>query len=102
MAITKKYLKTKPLCKVTFKVSPEEGKNFESAHLLGDFNNWDTENTPMKKATNGSFSVTLDLDTNKQYKFRYLFEGIIWGNDLEADLSLPTPFGDSEDSVIVI
>ena len=102
MAITKKYLKTRPVCKVSFKIAPEGGKAFEEAYLLGDFNEWKTKATPMKKLKNGGFSVSIDLDSNKGYKFRYLFDGITWGNDEDADKSVPTPFGNDKDSVIVL
>ncbi len=102
MAITKKYLKTRPVCKVTFKISPEKGSEFKTAFLLGDFNEWDTKSIPMKKLKNGGFSVSVDLDINNEFKFRYLFDGVTWGNDEEADKSVPTPFGNDEDSVIVI
>ncbi len=102
MAITKKYLKTRPVCKVTFKIAPQKGKNFTSAYLLGDFNEWDTKATPMKKLKNGGFSVSVDLDINEEYKFRYLFDGITWDNDEDADKSVPTPFGVDEDSVIIV
>jgi 1,4-alpha-glucan branching enzyme len=101
MALTKKYLKTRPVCKVTFKIEPEKGKRYSSAALLGDFNNWDANATPMRKLKNGGFSVTVDLETNKEYKFRYLFDNVTWDNEPQADKSVPTPFGDSEDSVVV-
>ncbi len=100
MSITKKYLKTKPVCKVTFKIEPEKGKYYKTANLLGDFNNWDINATPMKKLKSGGFSVSVNLEKNHKYKFRYLFDGVTWDNDSEADGSVPTPFGDSEDSVI--
>lgn len=101
MALTKKYLKTRPVCKVTFKIEPEKGKNYKTASLLGDFNNWDANSNPMKKLKNGGFSITLDLDVNREYKFRYLFDGVTWDNEPQADKSVPTPFGDSEDSVVI-
>ncbi len=101
MAITKKYLKTRPVCKVTFKIEPEKGKNYKTAALLGDFNNWNAEATPMRKLKNGGFSITVDLDVNNEYKFRYLFDNVTWDNDPDADKHVPTPFGDSQDSVVV-
>ncbi len=101
MAITKKYLKTRPVCKVTFKIEPEKGASFQTAAVLGDFNNWDATATPMKKLKNGGFSVSIDLETNREYKFRYLFDGVKWDNDPDADKSVPTPYGNEENSVII-
>ena len=46
MAIKKQFLKSKPVCKVTFTVAAEEAKNVE---LVGSFNEWNAEATPLKK-----------------------------------------------------
>ncbi len=46
MAIKKQYLKSKPVCKVTFSVPAEEAKNVA---VVGTFNEWNTEATELKK-----------------------------------------------------
>ena len=103
MAIKKKYQTDKPTCKVTFSIPFETAKNFKKAYLVGDFNNWDTELTQMKvMKRNGSFSVTLELETNKEYEFRYLLDGNFWINEPQADKLVPTYFQDAENSVIII
>ncbi len=102
MSIFKKYLKKKPVCKVTFKLSKEETDSVKSVHLVGDFNEWDALATPMKRLKNGDFKVTVDLDLYKEYQFRYLKDEIEWGNDWEADKYTPTPFGDSDNSVVIV
>ena len=103
MAIQKKYLKTKDLCKVTFNVPPELGKKFEEACLVGDFNNWDIHATPMKKLKKDkSFTVTMSLLKGKEYEFRYLLDGETWINDKEADKHVPTYYPDAENSVISV
>ena len=48
MAISKNYLKTKPVCKITFEVPSEA----ESLSVVGDFNNWDLQSTQLKKLKN--------------------------------------------------
>ena len=48
MSIKKQYLKTKPVCKVTFRISEEIGNSDGTAHVVGEFNNWDFFSTPMK------------------------------------------------------
>ncbi|UCE07270.1 MAG: isoamylase early set domain-containing protein [bacterium] len=63
---------------------------------------WDTKAIPLKKLKNGSFTVTIDLETERGYQFRYLIDGKIWENDWEADKYVPTHFGDSDNSVVII
>ncbi|MCB0457845.1 MAG: glycoside hydrolase, partial [Flavobacteriaceae bacterium] len=55
MAITKQYLKSKPLCKVTFTVPAEEANEVK---VVGSFNGWNTKETPLKKLKNGTFKGT--------------------------------------------
>lgn len=86
MSIKKQFLKSKPVCKVTFSLTAEEVANVEKVQLLGDFNEWNLdEAVDLKKFKNGSFKTTLDLDTEKEYQFKYLFDGVKWENDAEAD-----------------
>jgi 1,4-alpha-glucan branching enzyme len=100
MSIQKKFLKSKPVCKVTFKISEKVSDGAENAYVVGEFNDWSTSATPMKRLKNGSFSATVDLAKNRSYQFRYLLGQSKWENDPEADGYLPTPYGDSQNSVI--
>ncbi|MHC4943734.1 MAG: isoamylase early set domain-containing protein [Planctomycetota bacterium] len=102
MTTLKKYLKSKPICKVTFKLPHNAANAAETAHLVGEFNNWDTRCTPMKKLKDGAFTVTVDLEKNKEYQFRYLLDQAKWENDWEADKYVPTPYGDGENSVVIL
>jgi 1,4-alpha-glucan branching enzyme len=102
MSIKKQYLKTKPVCKVTFRISEEIGKSAGAAHVVGEFNNWDFFSTPMKKLKKGAFTATLNLAKGREYQFRYLIDNRTWQNDRDADKFVPTPFGDSENSVIAL
>jgi hypothetical protein len=54
----------------------------------------------MKRRKNGRYSTTLELPSGKSYEFRYLLNNSDWQNDLQADRYVPTPFGDSENSVV--
>ena len=65
MSILKKYLKTKPVCKATFKLEKDAAREAQSVVLVGDFNNWDQQTTPMHKQKDGSFAVTLDLEAGR-------------------------------------
>lgn len=102
MSIQKKYLKTKPVCKVTFRLPKEAAVSASSVFLVGDFNNWDAKKTPMKSLKNGEFKVTVDLELNKEYQFRYYIDNNKWSNDFNADKYVPTIYGDSENSVVIV
>ena len=102
MSIRKQYLKSRPVCKATFRIREEVGNSAKSAHIVGEFNNWTFFYDPMKKLKSGAFTTTLELEPGREYQFRYLLDKEIWENEKDADKSVPTPFGDSENSVIVI
>lgn len=96
----KKYLKSKNVCKVTFVLPKEAAKDAQTVHLVGDFNQWDMQATPMKKMKDGSFQISMELEAGKSYQFRYLIDGKIWENDWEADQYVPSPYGGAENSVV--
>ena len=100
MSISKQFLKSKPVCKVTFKIPETVGNEAENAHVVGEFNDWSTSATPMKRSKSGAFSATVGLEKGRSYQFRYLLGQTHWENDPDADDFLPTPFGDSQNSVI--
>jgi 1,4-alpha-glucan branching enzyme len=100
MSVKKQYLKSKPVCKVTFKLSKQEAKAAQTVRLLGDFNNWDTQAPPMKRLKNGAFTATLDLPKDNQYQFRYLLDDKEWENDWAADQYVPSPVSLEDNSVI--
>ncbi|NVK24405.1 MAG: isoamylase early set domain-containing protein [Gammaproteobacteria bacterium] len=100
MSLTKKYLKSKPVCKVTFKVAKEECNAAEKVAIAGDFNSW--QETPMKKLKSGDFTVTLDLETDSKYQFRYKVNEESWENDWAADEYIPSPVSLEDNSVVVV
>ena len=102
MALSKKFLKSKPVCKVKFEVEKDQVENGEAIHLVGDFNDWDQSSTPMKKLKSGKYTVTVDLETGRDYQFRYLAGENIWFNDTEPDRTEMTPYGDGENSVVSV
>jgi len=97
----KRFLKSKPVCKVTFELPSQAANGAAKVTLVGDFNNWDPVATPLKRHKDGSYRLILDLPCNREYQFRYLVDGEHWENDWEADNYLPNPTGDSENSVVV-
>lgn len=96
MAITKQYLKTKPVCKVTFTVPAEEAKEVK---VVGSFNGWDAKKNPLKKLKNGSFKGTIDLEKDHSYEFRYLIDGN-YVNDEQADAYAWNDFAWDENGVL--
>ncbi|WP_111976790.1 isoamylase early set domain-containing protein [Algibacillus agarilyticus] len=101
MSFKKQFLKSKPVCKVTFRLTKEQAQSAESVHIVGDFNDWEPAATPMKKLKNGDFSLALNLESGKSYEFRYLLGADVWENDWDADDYKPSSVGDSDNSVII-
>ncbi|MGJ8547918.1 isoamylase early set domain-containing protein [Winogradskyella wichelsiae] len=97
MAIKKQYLKTKPICKVTFSVPAEEAK---SVAVIGNFNEWNSEATELKKLKNGTFKGTVDLASNNSYEFRYLIDEKSYLNDAEADGFAWNEFAGADNGII--
>ena len=102
MSIKKQFLKSKPVCKVTFSLSQEEALNAEKVQLLGDFNDWNVEEAiDLKKFKNGTYKTTLDLETAKSYQFKYLIDNTKWENDVEADSYVNNGI-DADDNFVVV
>ncbi|MDW5287394.1 isoamylase early set domain-containing protein [Formosa sp. PL04] len=98
MAISKQYLKSKPVCKVTFTV-PAEGA--EEVTVVGSFNEWDTKATPLKKLKNGTFKGVVSLDADTSYEFRYLVDGEFL-NETDADGQVWNDFAGAENSILKV
>jgi 1,4-alpha-glucan branching enzyme len=67
--------------KVTFILPAEEVEGKVS--VVGDFNEWVPGASELKKRSNGTVSVTLELEPGT-YRFRYLASGARWLNEPEA------------------
>ncbi len=102
IGINKQYLKSNSKCKVTFRLPKEAVPEAQSVTIVGDFNNWNASDTPMKKLKKGGFAITLDLERDREYQFRYLIDSTKWENDWKADKYVSNPYGDSENSVVVV
>ena len=100
MSIKKNFLKSKPVCKVTFTLPADAVNGGKEVLLVGQFNDWNPDSAEtMRKLKDGSYTRTLDLDAGKSYEFRYLIDGETWVNDSEADAYVPSGVG-SENCVI--
>ena len=102
MTIKKQYLKSKRICKVTFKIPPEVGNSTKTVKVVGEFNNWSFTTNPMKRLKSGAFTTTIDLVKGRGYQFRYLLDKNKWENETEADKFVPSPYADSENSVVIV
>jgi 1,4-alpha-glucan branching enzyme len=72
----------------------------ERVNLVGDFNDWDTTATPMKRnRSDSNWRATIELEAGKCHAFRYLIEGKEWLNDWHADDHVENPYG-SYNSVV--
>ena len=98
MAITKQYLKSKPICKVTFSVPAKDAKKVSVA---GEFNKWNAKATVLKKLKNGTFKGTINLPKDKQFEFKYIVDGQ-WTNETEADGYQWNDFASAEISLLVL
>ncbi len=96
----KKYTEDGAKCTITFRLSKEAARDAQYVTLAGDFNNWDLHKTEMIRLDSGDFSTTLELDSNREYKFKYFIDGNRWENDWHADKYAPNNFG-TDDSVVV-
>jgi hypothetical protein len=67
-------------------------------YLVGDFNHWDEQATPMHQDRDGVWRAVIELEYGSQCEFRYLIDGQ-WRTDYHADGYTNNSFG-SENSVI--
>ncbi|MCZ2721297.1 isoamylase early set domain-containing protein [Marinomonas sp. 15G1-11] len=100
--IEKKFLKSKPICKVKFSLPKSQVQAAKTVTVVGDFNNWDISATPLKKQKTGNFAATIDLDIHKEYQFRYVLDGKEWINDEEADRFVPANIGSEQNGLLSI
>ena len=100
MAIKKQFLKSKDICKVTFRLSAEEAEGHKKAYIAGSFNNWKPK--LMKSLKDGSHKLLMDLETGSEYTFRYRLDKNVWINDTEADRMDPSEFVDAENGVLAL
>ncbi|KQC29902.1 isoamylase early set domain-containing protein [Flagellimonas eckloniae] len=98
MAIKKQYLKSKPVCKVTFSVPADEAKKVA---VVGDFNNWNPKGSKLKKLKNGTFKGTFEFPNENSYEFRYLVDGN-YINDAEADRFQWNDYAGTENAVLEV
>lgn len=100
--IRKKYFKTKKVCSVTFVLPGLAAPSASIVCIVGDFNNWSINSHPMKRLKSGDFTICLELEPGRHYQYRYLIDDFRWENDWQADSYVTSPYGDSENSVVIV
>ena len=100
MSLKKTFSSDGKKCTVVFTLNAEAAAGSEKVYLAGDFNSWDETSIPMKKGPDGSFSVKKQLDTNKEYQFRYCLDGNRWENDWKADKYVRSEIANDDNSVV--
>jgi 1,4-alpha-glucan branching enzyme len=69
--------------KVTFVLPASE--NERPVSVLGSFNDWDPLVHPLKRRSNGTRSVTVEVPAGNVFQFKYLADGGEWFCDPDAD-----------------
>ena len=98
MSIKKQFIKTKPVCKVTFSV---EAKEAATASVIGDFNGWNPAEGVLNKLKTGTFKNTFELPKDASYEFKYFVDGD-YVNDPEADSLIWNEFAGAENGVLTV
>jgi 1,4-alpha-glucan branching enzyme len=98
MGISKQFLKSKPVCKVTFTVPAEDAKKVA---VVGDFNSWNAKGSALKKLKNGNFKGSFELPKDHSYEFKYLIDGV-YVNDNEADRYQWNDYAGAENGVVEV
>lgn len=100
MSILKKFQEAKGNYKVTFTFPANEGVN--EVQVLGDFNNWDSNQAPKFKKGKDGFSTSVEISAGNSYEFRYLINGNQWENDPNADQLVPSFYMGTQNSLLVL
>lgn len=100
MSIKKQALKSKPVSKVSFKISKAQADGASAVSVVGEFNNWDPAAGTMSRLKDGSFSFNAELPSGREYQFRYVADGSRWFNDEDADGLVPSGMGNEQNSLL--
>jgi 1,4-alpha-glucan branching enzyme len=102
MAVAKQFLKSKPICKVTFELPAEAVNGAKTVAVAGEFNDWSPSAQVLKKQKDGSYKATVELPVGGEYQYRYILDGATWLNDSAADKYVASGVSSDENSVVVL
>ena len=88
---------------VTFRLSEHTVHNASGGFVLGDFNNWDTQNgLPLTKTAEGALTASAELEAGKSYQYRYFLHDGRWENDDRAHYYISASGLFVENCVVVV
>jgi 1,4-alpha-glucan branching enzyme len=102
MIAKKQYLKTRPVCKVTFKLKKNQACGAQKVNIAGDFNQWKGSRTPMRALKSGDFTATVVLPKDREYQYRYVLDDHRWMTDEAADKQVFCDFANDRNAVVVV
>lgn len=100
MPVAKRFLKSKPVAKCTFKLPKAAAPEANDVKVVGDFTDWLAQPVNMKRLKSGDFKAEIDIEVGKRYQYRYLIDNQEWENDWQADGYQPVPELGVENSVL--
>jgi len=74
---------------VTFMLETQED-GLGEVYLVGDFNDWNPNANPMYHGQNGMWWLSLDLEPNQNYEFRYRTADGEWIDDPSSESLVST------------
>ncbi|PWK24858.1 putative flap endonuclease-1-like 5' DNA nuclease [Maribacter polysiphoniae] len=99
MALTKQTKGSQT--EVTFTIAEHEAPSTAPILLLGDFNDWQTNDSSCQMEKEGNTYVKrIKLKNGKRYEYRYLSEDKGWFNDHAADAYVPSPYEGIDNGVV--
>jgi hypothetical protein len=69
-------------------------------HIVGDFNDWDSEASPLQRMGQGVWTITIPLAPGR-YQYTFVVDGTVWVADPVAPRTLEDDFG-QPNSIITV
>ncbi len=100
--VNKKIYVINKTSRVIFRLPEVVVHDAKKVCVVGDFNKWDTNANPMRKRENGDYTIAFNLESGREYQFRYLIDDSKWINDRDADKYVRSVYGDCDNSVVIV
>jgi len=97
--VTKHKINKRKNCKVRVTFAMPAMNSCGCLYLVGRFNEWNESVYRMQRAADGTWSLTLELESGRDYQYRYRTDNGIWHNDSDVNGHVQNPDG-SDSSVV--
>ena len=77
------FIHDSPVARVTFTLP--NSLWVDTIHLVGDFNHWNNGSHPLHRNRTGQWTITIDLERDQAYRFRYLCDSQEWRTEFPAE-----------------